>query len=255
MELGKAAWLMVVATANCLALAQAPHGGPKPSPGVSAPADATPIAVQQTQPTVALLSTPAEATGEAMALPSPAATAPSNNPTAVVEYASGQLTVIADRASLGHVLKLVAARTGAVVDVAPALQNEPVVARLGPGSVREVLSMLLDSPGVDYIILGTGDEPDGLLRIVVRTRHSSTATTADIPSTQAQQEEAEDGENAVSNGPGAAESPLTQQQRVENWNKAREARRLAEIRQQQQDIENEKTQPSEQPAQENPPQL
>jgi hypothetical protein len=257
MELRKAAWLMVVATANFLTVAQAQNGGPKPSPRVSVPTGAKPVAVQQTQPAVALLSAPAQP----VAAQSPAVSAPSGNSTAAVDYASGQLTVVAEKASLGHVLKLVAARTGAVVDLAPELQSELVVARLGPGSVREVLSLLLDSPGVDYIVMGTGDEPGSLLRVVVRTRHSSAgASMAAVSRTHAQQEDAEDRENAdannraVLNGSAAASSPLTQQQMVENWNKAREARRLAEIRQQQQDIENEKTQPSEPPAQENPPQ-
>src|SRR5262249_53099842 len=91
---------------------------------------------------------------------------------AAVDYAGGQLTVVAENATLGVVLKLISTKTGAVVDLAPELQNEPVVAQLGPSSVREVLSGLLDSPRVDYIVFGTGDEPGSLQRIVVRTRRS-----------------------------------------------------------------------------------
>ena len=57
-------------------------------------------------------------------------------PPPTVIYAKGQLTVVSQNAPLGMVLKLIAAKTGAVVAVAPELQNEPVVGQLGPGGTR-----------------------------------------------------------------------------------------------------------------------
>ena len=187
---------------------------------------------------------------------------------AAVEYANGQLTVVSDRAMLGQVLNLVAAKTGGVVDVAPELQYEPVIARLGPAPVREVLTGLLDSPKVDYIIMGTGDGPGGLERIVVRTRQSfgRTAMAAVHPAPpQPQPEEAtkvaETGH--LANGLTPAEAKLTQEQLMENWKKTREQMRMAEVQQQAQDRENEKStpqvepqpeQPTEPPQPDNPPQ-
>ena len=53
-------------------------------------------------------------------------------------------------------LKLISAKTGATIDVAPELQNEPVVAQIGPKAIQEVMSVLLDSPKIDYIIMGSG---------------------------------------------------------------------------------------------------
>ena len=70
---------------------------------------------------------------------------------AAVDYSHGQLTVVSERATLGQVLKLVAAKTGGMIDVAPELQNEPVMARLGPGPVREVLTGIKRA-GADLII-------------------------------------------------------------------------------------------------------
>jgi hypothetical protein len=175
---------------------------------------------------------------------------------AAVDYSHGQLTVVSERATLGQVLKLVAAKTGGMIDVAPELQNEPVMARLGPGPVREVLTGLLDSPRIDYIIMGTGDGPSGLERIVVRTRQSfgRTAMAAVHPvQPQPQAEEAKVDETGhLANGLTPAEAKLTQEQLMENWKKTREQMRVAEIQQQAQDRENEKTDPQVEPQPEQP---
>jgi hypothetical protein len=176
---------------------------------------------------------------------------------AAVDYAHGQLTVVSERATLGQVLKLVAAKTGGIVDVSPELQNEPVMARLGPAPVREVLTGLLDSPKIDYIIMGTGDGPTGLQRIIVRTRQSfgrmamaplHTAHPQPQPEEEAKVEET----GHLPNGLTPGEAKLTQEQLMENWKKTREQMRVAEIQQQAQDRENEKTQPQVEPQPEQP---
>jgi hypothetical protein len=145
-----------------------------------------------------------------------------------------------------------------MIDVAPELQNEPVMARLGPGPVREVLTGLLDSPKVDYIIMGTGDGPGGLERIVVRTRQSFGRTAMAAvhpaqPQPQPQPEEAKVNETGhLPNGLTPAEAKLTQEQLMENWKKTREQMRMAEIQQQAQDRENETSNPPVQPQPEQP---
>jgi hypothetical protein len=159
------------------------------------------------------------------------------------------------------VLKLVAAKTGGVVDVSPELQSEPVIAKLGPGPVREVLTGLLDSPKVDYIIMGAGDGRSGLDRIVVRTRQSFGRTAmAAVHHTQPQQQlqnEAKADENGhPANGLSPAEAKLTQEQLMENWKKTREQMRVAEIQQQAQERESEQnhtqTEPQAEPQPEQP---
>jgi hypothetical protein len=182
-----------------------------------------------------------------------------HNSTAAVDYSSGQLTVVSDSASLAFVLKLVGAKTGAVVDIAPELQSEPVAARLGPAPVREVLTGLLDSPRIDYIVMGTGDEPGSLKRIVVRTRQSfGQLAMAPIRPPQphldesAEEEKLDQSGHLLSNAP--EDKVLSQQQLMENWKKARAEMIQAEIKQQAADRESEKTQPPDPPVpQDNPP--
>ena len=186
-------------------------------------------------------------------VPQEHAIAQPNPVAAAVDYSHGQLTVVSQNASLGAVLKLVAAKTGAVVDVAPELQNEPVVAQLGPAPVREVLTGLLDSPRIGYIIMGKGDDPGNLQRILVRSRQSfgRVAMTPVHPvqpkPAQTEEEGQLDHSGNQPGNPGAADAKLTQEQLMENWKKIREEKRLAEIEQQKQDRENEQTQPQPQP--------
>jgi hypothetical protein len=161
--------------------------------------------------------------------------------------------VVADNAPLGFVLNLIAAKTGAVIDLVPELQNEPVVARLGPASVRDVMSALLDSPRIDYIVLGAGDETGGLQRVVVRMRHSMGvfAMSAPRPSPPKQEE----GEEVTLDPSGHLVSnertPTAAQQRMQNWQRSREAMRAAEIQQQAQERENDRNGSPDPPA---PPQ-
>lgn len=84
-----------------------------------------------------------------------------------VDYRQGQLSLVADHAPLGKLLALVAAKTGATIEVAPEMAQELVAARLGPATPNEVLSALLDGPKLEYIILGS-DSPGGVLKVIVR---------------------------------------------------------------------------------------
>ncbi|HXA84129.1 MAG TPA: hypothetical protein VNZ47_03575 [Candidatus Dormibacteraeota bacterium] len=224
-----------------------------------APIQATPVARQVIAPTAVATSAPVT---NVQPVVNPT---PSSETTASVHYAQGQLTVSAQNASLGTVLKLISAKTGAVIDLAPELQNEPVIAQIGPSAVREVLTGLLDSPRIDYIIMGTGDAPGGLERIVVRTRQSFARTAmaggrASQPRPQDVETETKFEENGrPTAGIAAAPAPLTQEQLMENWRKIREEKRLAEIEQQRQARENEQTQvqvepqPQPEPQPDNPP--
>lgn len=274
----------------------------KPQPGSSAPSPATPaasaptvsrpaakpVAIKpNTAPVLPRPATPPAApvvAPAAIAAPRPIALQPAVIATpaptsgvatpAAVDYAAGKLTVVADNAPLGFVLNLIAAKTGAVIDLVPELQNEPVVARLGPASVRDVMSSLLDSPRIDYIVLGAGDETGALQRVVVRMRHSFGLYAMSAPrAPQPRQEDTEEEKldqngHLVSSGRTEADPQLSQQQRIENWQKTREAMRIAEMKQQAQERENEKNAspdppapPQDQPADppqnqsENPPQL
>ena len=264
------------------------HASPKPQPNSSAPADASqpgaannaarPAAVRPAsapvisrpvmpvplQPTAVGSAPQIHAPQSGLVQPviltsAPAPASPTNESRAAVDYVSGRLTVVADNATLGSVLKLIAGKTGAVVDLAPELQNEPVIARLGPDSVREVLTGLLNSPRIDYIVFGTGDEPGSLHRIVVRTRNSfGRVAMADVRPPKPQPAVAEEEERLDANGHLApretsADALLTPEQRMEKWRKIREEMRQAEIKKQAEDREKEQTQPPDPPAIQNAP--
>jgi hypothetical protein len=231
---------------------------PAQSPVVRPPAQPNPATPQVAAPAAIATFAPA---GSAEPVVNPRA----GDAIAAVHYAEGQLTVSAQNVSLGRVLKLISAKTGAKIDLAPELQNEPVIAQIGPGALREVLTGLLDSPRIDYIIMGAGDAAGGVERIVVRTRQSFARTA--MAGGRASQPRPQDLETATGSedndrpatGVTTAAAPMTQEQLMENWKKIREEKRLAEIEQQKQDRENEKTQvqvelqPQSEPEPDNPP--
>ena len=149
LNFGKMARLVLFTTLPALAMAQSAQVSSMP----------------QSAPPQAIQASPAVAANTASS-PNDSA----QDATATVEYVKGQLTVISHGAPLGSILKLVSTKTGALVALAPELQNEPVVGQLGPGTVREVVTSLLDSPRIGYILMGAGNDPDRLQKIVVQSR-------------------------------------------------------------------------------------
>lgn len=215
--------------------------------GSSAPAATQPVVSRPTAPaaqTVAPQPAPTSIASVPAPIPQPVvSSAPSPEPMAAVNYTQGQLTVVSQSASLGTVLKLISAKTGAVIDLAPELQNEPVIAQIGPSAVREVMTALLDSPKIDYIIMGSGNVSGGMERILVRTRQSFGRNVISM-SHPPQPAPAEAAEFKFATGvpaAGVAKPPtqLTQEQMMENWKKIREEKKLAEIEKQRQDREDE----------------
>ncbi len=219
LSLSKTARLILIATVPVLATAQSAQVGSIPQPSAAI----TP------QPNTA--SAPNGA--EQIAAPT-------------VIYAKGQLTVVSQNAPLGVVLKLIAAKTGAVVAVAPELQNEPVVGQLGPGTVREVVTRLLDSPRIGYILMGAGNDPDTLLRIAVQSRRpAGRGNMADLqPPPQPVQDDEEnklDENGKLPNGLTPEEAKMSQVELQENWKKIRAQKLEAELLQQKQDREKDLT--------------
>lgn len=211
-----------------------------------------PVTAFQPSPTASPVVAPLAANFAPAPVSAPAtmAPAPTPEPTAMVHYAQGQLTVTSQNASLGTVLKLISAKTGATIDLAPELQNEPVAAQIGPSAVKDVMSALLDSPKIDYIIMGSGAADGGLQRILVRRRQSFGRTEFAAsqpfqpppPPQPTGEAEFKVNENVPPvAGVAKPQTPLTQEQLMANWQKLREEKRLAEIEQQRKDRENEAT--------------
>jgi hypothetical protein len=80
-----------------------------------------------------------------------------------VTYQSGLLSIVADNSTLSDILHAVAVQTGATIDVPP--NSTRVAARLGPGTPQKVMADLLS--GLDYIVVGASNDPDGIRSIIV----------------------------------------------------------------------------------------
>jgi hypothetical protein len=83
-----------------------------------------------------------------------------------VSYQNGLLTIVAPNSTLGDILRAVRKRTAADIEV-PATASERVVTRLGPGPAREVVAELLDGSRFNYVLLGSPDDVNALVRVVL----------------------------------------------------------------------------------------
>jgi len=77
----------------------------------------------------------------------------------VVTYRNGQLTIDAKNETLAQVLALVAAKTGAVIDVPPGSGLEHIVEHTGPGQPNDVITQLLNGSHFNFIIVSSAQDP------------------------------------------------------------------------------------------------
>jgi len=113
-------------------------------------------------------------------VPAPPQTLEQSPPTLPkVTYNNGQLTIIAQNATLSQVLRSVQSQTGASIEMPSGAANERVVGQLGPGQPRDVLNALLNGTKFNYIILGVNGNPGGVQKVILTTaRPASTVNTA-----------------------------------------------------------------------------
>jgi hypothetical protein len=83
-----------------------------------------------------------------------------------VSYQGGQLTIVAPNSTLGDILRGVRKYTAAEIEI-PATANERVVTHLGPGPAREVMAELLNGSHFNYILLGSPEDANALVRVVL----------------------------------------------------------------------------------------
>jgi hypothetical protein len=83
-----------------------------------------------------------------------------------VSFQNGLLTIVAPNSTLGDILRGVRKHTAADIDV-PATASERVVTRLGPGPAREVMAELLNGSRFNYILLGSPEDANTLVRVVL----------------------------------------------------------------------------------------
>jgi hypothetical protein len=101
--------------------------------------------------------------------------APEQRPAAapVVNYQNGKLTIVAKNSTLGDILRAIAAKTGAAIDL-PEAANERVVSQLGPAPARDVMAALLNGSHFNYVMVGTEADPKSVARVVLTAKREHT---------------------------------------------------------------------------------
>ena len=120
-----------------------------------------------------------------------------------VTYNGGQLTIVAQNATLSQVLRSVQSLTGTSVEMPASASNERVVGQIGPGQPRDVLNSLLNGSKFNYIILGVAGEPGAVQKVILTTpKPASTVNTAqNAPVQQPEEPEENYGEPEPEPGP------------------------------------------------------
>jgi len=168
---------------------------------------------------MAAVSSPLPVTIPSAAMPTAAVTQPAKPDSSgmfAIDYRAGQLSVVADKAELGNVMKLLGEKIGASVEVSADVTTEPVVARLGPAAPNQILAELLDSSHLEYIVMGSDENGLGIQRIVVHKRAAlgrepliaTRRQTTPVPESEPERAEPENQQSPVIQP--AAEQPSVQ---------------------------------------------
>jgi hypothetical protein len=122
-----------------------------------------------------------------------------------ISYQDGMLTIVAPNSTLGDILRGVRKHTAADIDI-PAAASERVATRLGPGPAREVVAELLNGSHFNYVLLGSPENANLLVRVVL------VAKTPDTPVPAIQAANGAPAQPAVENAtPDAPETELAEE--------------------------------------------
>ncbi len=83
-----------------------------------------------------------------------------------VSYQDGLLTIAAPNSTLADILRGVRKHTSAEIEI-PASANERVATHLGPAPAREVMAELLNGSRFNYILLGSPQDANALVKVVL----------------------------------------------------------------------------------------
>jgi hypothetical protein len=97
-----------------------------------------------------------------------------------VTYEGGQLSIVAHNCTLADVLRAVKKQLGADLDVPPNA-TERVVADLGPGRPRDVITDLLNGTHFNYVIVGSASDPSAVQSLALTPKTGGTETAAATP--------------------------------------------------------------------------
>jgi len=97
-----------------------------------------------------------------------------------VTFEGGQLSIVAHNCTLADVLRAVKKQLGADLDVPPNA-TERVVADLGPGRPRDVITDLLNGTHFNYVIVGSASDPSAVQSLALTPKTGGTETAAAAP--------------------------------------------------------------------------
>lgn len=148
----------------------------------SAPLSPLPIAIAadstsgqtpggKTQPPTSPVTKPGTASSSAL-LPMPDEVDPavgtsSEKHAPQVTYRDGLLTIDARNSTLAEVLRLIAEKTGAAIDVPPGSGLDRIVEHAGPGRADDVLVRLLNGSAFDFVIMTSPQRPHEPTRVLL----------------------------------------------------------------------------------------
>jgi len=99
-----------------------------------------------------------------------AADAPHSSAAPLVTYEHGQLTIVAENASLSDVMAALHSAMGTEVDIPAVSASERVWVHLGPGSAHKILSDLFANTDLDYIVQGSATDAGAIRSVVLSVR-------------------------------------------------------------------------------------
>jgi len=83
-----------------------------------------------------------------------------------VSYENGQLTIDSQNSTLTAVLNAIGHQLGAQLEMPPGAATERVAVYLS-GSARQAISALLDGSSLNYVIMGSPENPDGVQKVIL----------------------------------------------------------------------------------------
>lgn len=99
-----------------------------------------------------------------------------------VNFQDGQLTIQAHNSTLADVLREIRKQTGSDFDV-PSNATERVVADIGPGPARDILTELLNGTHFNYVIVGSLTDPTAVQNVILTPKTTGPETASAAPPT------------------------------------------------------------------------
>lgn len=103
----------------------------------------------------------------------------------VISWDGKDLTIDAENATLSSILLGIRSRTGASIEMPPSTATERVAVHLGPAPIREVLSSLLYGTDFNYVIQSSGEDENGLEKVILTAKDGDTSEDSSSGTTTA----------------------------------------------------------------------